>query len=485
MYSSFIESWQDKRILVVGDVMLDRFVYGTAERISPEAPTLILRHQKETTMLGGAGNVARNIVSLGGRAVLIGAIGDDTEGDLIAGHLATCDQIDGRWVRTPGTPTTLKVRYVASGQQLMRFDREQILIPDESAVDALADLVAAEIDTVDAVVLSDYAKGVLSPTLAPRVIRMARERGIPVVVDPKTTDVQRFAGATVMTPNAGEAGAIAGFGIGSDQMAADAARIIAEKAAIDAVVLTRGAAGMTVWDTTHADRDAVVISSVAVEVFDVSGAGDTVVAALVLGLSAGAAVEDSARIANVAAGIAVGKRGTAVVKARELTRAFGGLSQNLKLATRGDAAAVVADWRAHGLRVGFTNGCFDLIHPGHVELLRKARQTCDRLVVGLNTDASVKRLKGETRPIQNELARSVVMAAFESVDLVTLFDEDTPAELIEALCPDLLIKGADYTVATVVGADFVQAHGGKVVLIPLEAGHSTTAIVGRANSDPS
>lgn len=476
---SLIHKWQDRRILVLGDVMLDRFVYGAAERVSPEAPTLVLRHQSEASMLGGAGNVARNIVALGGRAVLVGGLGQDAEGDLVAGSIAPDSGIEGRWLRTATVPTTVKTRYVASRQQLMRFDREKILAADPAFVDGLSGKVAAELDAIDAIVLSDYAKGVLSPELIRRVVEMARPRNIPVVVDPKTRDVQRYAGATVMTPNANEAAAICGFDCDTDEAAAAAAQAIAAQADVSAVVLTRGAKGMTVWDSAYPESGALALPTTAIEVFDVSGAGDTVVAALVLALTAGADVATGARVANVAAGIAVGKRGTAEVRARELGPALGGHEFNPKIASRDAAAAIAADWKAHGLVVGFTNGCFDLIHPGHVQLLRRAKEACGRLVVALNTDASVQRLKGPERPVQNEGARSVVMAALNSVDLVTLFDEDTPLELIQQLAPNILVKGADYTVDTVVGADFVQAHGGRVVLVPLQEGHSTTRIVAK------
>ena len=250
-------------------------------------------------------------------------------------------------------------------------------------------------------------------------------------------------------------------------------------------MLTRGAQGMTVWDPADDEGGAPAhMPTVASEVFDVSGAGDTVVAALSLALAGGASVTTAARIANAAAGIAVGKRGTAVVQARELAEALGGAGRAAAIprsSTPRPRPPIVADWKAHGLKVGFTNGCFDLLHPGHVELLKRSRAACDRLVVALNTDASVRRLKGETRPVQNETARSIVMAAIDSVDLVTLFAEDTPLQLIELLKPDYLIKGADYTTATVVGADIVMAHGGKVLLVPLEAGHSTTSMIARAN----
>ncbi|QRG05890.1 D-glycero-beta-D-manno-heptose 1-phosphate adenylyltransferase [Xanthobacter dioxanivorans] len=461
--------------------MLDRFVYGEAERVSPEAPALVLRYQSEATTLGGAGNVARNIAALGGHAILAGVIGRDAEGDLIADRLVGADGIEGRWVRPAGVPTTVKTRYVSAGQQLMRFDREAVLVPDEEVIADLVRAIEREIETIDAIVLSDYAKGVLAQPVIRRVIDLAKSRDIPVVVDPKTRDVHRYAGATVLTPNTLEASALSGTDCSSDDSAAAAARAISISADVAAVVLTRGAKGMMIWDTRHAADGVIAISTAAREVFDVSGAGDTVVSALVLGLAAGATVAASARVANAAAGIAVGKRGTAVVHAHELVRVLGrGADGNTKIVAGSQAAEIAASWKADGLVVGFTNGCFDLIHPGHIELLRKARATCDRLVVALNTDASVRRLKGETRPIQNETARAIVMAAIDSVDLVTLFDEDTPLSLIELLRPDRLIKGGDYSVATVVGADVVASYGGEVVIVPLEAGQSTTSIVARS-----
>ena len=480
--ASWIERWRQRRIFVLGDVMLDRFVYGRVERVSPEAPIPVLKFQSEKLMLGGAANVARNIVALGGEVVLVGVVGRDAEGDLVADRLCAEDGIDGRFVRVEGHPTTVKTRYVSGGQQIMRLDVERTLDLDQASVEAIVARFAEVAVTIDAVVLSDYAKGVLSADVIGAIVAAARARGVPVVVDPKSRDVARYAGATVLTPNASEAAVIAGVDCGHDAAAESAARSVRDLADVEAVVLTRGAQGMTIWAPSEAGS-ATHIPTVASEVFDVSGAGDTVVAALSLALAGGASVTTGARIANVAAGIAVGKRGAAVVQARELAKALGATAGgDPKIVDADEAAAVVADWRAHGLSVGFTNGCFDLLHPGHVELLKKSRAACDRLVVALNTDASVRRLKGETRPVQNERARSIVMAAIDSVDLVTLFDDDTPQRLIEKVKPDILIKGADYTVATVVGAEFVQSYGGKVVLVPLEIGHSTTSIIARATT---
>ena len=486
MNASWISKWKGLTVFVLGDVMLDKYVYGRIDRISPEAPIPVLNRQSETSMLGGAGNVARNVMALGGKAILAGAVGDDAEGALICGPLIDAEKITGRFVRLAGYPTTTKVRYVAGGQQVMRLDVERVRTPGPDEIDTIVDFLSDEIAGISAIVLSDYAKGVLVPDLVRRVIAVARAHAVPVVVDPKARDVERYAGATVLTPNAAEATMISGVDCADDDRAEVAVRILQERSGVQSVVLTRGARGMTVFDSAEAGGALVHVPTLAIEVFDVSGAGDTVVACLALALAGGASVQMAAKIGNAAAGIAVGKRGTAVVQARELAAALGGAKSagDPKIVSNEAAAEIVADWRAHGLRVGFTNGCFDLLHPGHVELLKGSRALCDRLVVALNTDASVRRLKGEMRPVQNEYARSVVMAAMDSVDIVTLFEDDTPLRLIEALKPDLLMKGGDYTVATVVGADFVLAYGGRVVLIPLESGHSTTATIARANAGP-
>jgi D-beta-D-heptose 7-phosphate kinase / D-beta-D-heptose 1-phosphate adenosyltransferase len=484
MNASWVTQWKGAKILVLGDVMLDRFIYGRVDRISPEAPIPVLHYQSERVTLGGAGNVARNINSLGGHACLIGAVGDDAEGNLVAGSLLEGDRIKGKFVRTCGYPTTTKVRYVSGGQQIMRLDVEQPVRLSQQDIKTIREWFVEMTYEVAAVVLSDYAKGVLAPDLVRDVIDIARARRIPVVADPKSSDVARYAGATVLTPNASEAAKISGVECLDDRRAELAAKIVRERARVETIVLTRGAQGMTIFNPADPDGEIAHVPTHANEVFDVSGAGDSVVAALALALAAGASARVAARIGNAAAGIAVSKRGTAVVHARELSAALGGArsGDDPKIVDRDAAAQIVRDWKAHGLKVGFTNGCFDLLHPGHVELLRRARSVCDRLVVALNTDASVRRLKGERRPLQNERARSVVMAAIDSVDLVTLFDDDTPIEVIESLMPDYLIKGADYTLATVVGAEFIESCGSKVVLVPLECGHSTTSIIARVTA---
>ena len=485
MQAPGIEAWRGKTVYVLGDIMLDKFVYGHVDRVSPEAPIPVLHYHHETRMLGGAANVARNIVALGGKAILSGVIGMDEAGQVIEDELADGGGIEPCLVRTPIIPTTVKTRFVSGGQQIMRLDVEQKLFMDPALENALFDAFLAVTTRVDAVILSDYAKGTLSANLVKRVITLARERSISVIVDPKTADVRRYAGASILTPNTAEATLVTGLACKSDETAEQAARIIADRAGVEAVIVTRGGEGMTVFAPSPDSNAPVHIATTASEVFDVSGAGDTVVATLALAVASGRSVLEAATFANAAAGVSVGKRGTSVVFPHELRRAISlhGLSEDRKIVDAEDAETIVADWRRSGLKIGFTNGCYDLIHPGHVQLLKQARAACDRLIVALNSDASIRRLKGENRPVQNEEARAAVMASMLAVDLVILFGEDTPLSLIERLKPDVLIKGADYTVETVVGANIVVGNGGKLVLVPLEKGHSTTSIIARATSE--
>lgn len=466
-----------KRILVLGDVMLDTFVYGHCTRISPEAPIPVIRIEREDVMLGGAGNVARNIAALGGEAVLIGIVGDDAAGITFLAKVAEEPGIFADLV-TDGRPTTQKIRYVAAGQQMLRADIEQSHMADHASLLAT---FARQLDAADAVVLSDYAKGVLSPTLLAQAISMARAAGKPIIADPKSADVSRYDGVTLLTPNAGEATAAAGIVCDGDdaEVALAAERLLERMPNSPALLITRGARGMTLAER---GTDAAHLPALAREVFDVSGAGDTVIATLALGLAAGLPVTEATELANVAAGMAVSKPGTAVVTADELAHELRhGRVQGTdrKIVTLDEALAIVAAWRRKGERIGFTNGCFDLIHPGHVSQLAQARGQCDHLIVGLNTDASISTLKGPSRPVQREDARAIVLASLQSVDLVILFGEDTPMHLIEAIRPDVLIKGKDYTVEQVVGSELVLGYGGEVFLADLAPGHSTTDIITR------
>ena len=473
------------RVLVLGDVMLDRYLSGRVERISPEAPVPVLRIDAESSMLGGAGNVLRNLTALGAKADLVALVGDDSAGDEVARLLVEAGGGDFL-MRLAGRPTSIKERYLASGQQLLRSDRDPLeTIPPDTA-EALAASAEALLPEASALVLSDYGKGLLSEAVIGQVLVKAKALGLPVVVDPKGQDFSRYAGASLITPNRRELEEAVGLPTASDAEVEAACQRLLEETAIGAVLATRGADGMTLAQAAAgADPAFHHLPTMAREVFDVSGAGDSVVATMAAALAAGLPALEAAGLANAAAGLVVAKVGTAVVRSSEVLQAFHAMELSAAEDKVADGDALlekVARWRRRGLRVGFTNGCFDLLHPGHVALLRQARDACDRLVVGLNSDASVERLKGTGRPIQGEAARAAVLASMASVDSVVVFGEDTPLQLIGALKPDVLIKGADYRIDQVVGADLVQDYGGQVLLIPIEEGHSTTATIGKMSN---
>ena len=464
------------RVVCVGDAMLDRFVIGAVERVSPEAPIPVLRVEREHAMLGGAGNVVRNLAALGAHARFVGVIGDDAAGAEVMTQLTEQPHAEPSLVISPGRRTTIKERFIAGMQQMLRADREA---SEPLSAEAEAALLS-HIGAVDgALALSDYGKGVLTDAVLKGAIAAAGDQAI--VVDPKGGDYRRYRGATVVTPNRKELAEATGMPVANDRDVMAAARRIIETCGIANVLVTLSEQGMMLVPGRDAKETAPThLPAEAREVFDVSGAGDTVVAALAAALSAGATLLDAARLANVAAGIAVGKVGTAVVYPDEILHALhaqelmGGEAKVLGLAAALDR---VQQWRRKGMKIGFTNGCFDLLHPGHVSLLAQSRAACDRLVVGLNSDESVGRLKGKGRPVQPEAARAVVLASLQSVDLVVVFGEDTPVELIKAIKPELLVKGADYTVDTVVGADIVKSYGGKVLLADILPGHSTSATI--------
>ncbi len=467
-------------VLCVGDVMLDRFVEGEVDRISPEAPVPVLRVTRRSAMLGGAGNVARNVSALGARAILVGLVGEDETADELR---ALCDAdplVTAELIADPGRPTTIKTRFLAGAQQLLRADEERAVEPSADMEEALLAAVRRGIEAgAQVVVLSDYGKGALSRAVIEGAIAAAGE--LPVVVDPKGRDCDRYRGATLITPNRAELADATGMPTVSDGEVAAAAAALIRGAGIGNVLATRGAAGMLLL-AGEPGAAPEVIPAEAREVFDVSGAGDTVVATVAAAIPLGLPLADCARLANAAAGLAVAKAGTASVTAEELSGALHHeevRAAEHKLLSRDALVERVAAWRRRGLTVGFTNGCFDLLHPGHIHLIRQARASCDRLVVALNTDASVRRLKGEGRPVQSEAARATVLGSLGDVDAVVLFDEDTPLALIEAVRPDVLVKGADYSRDQVIGAEVVERHGGRVVLAELLDGHSTTGTIAR------
>jgi D-beta-D-heptose 7-phosphate kinase/D-beta-D-heptose 1-phosphate adenosyltransferase len=478
-----LDGFHSARVLVLGDVMLDHFVYGTATRISPEAPIPVVSVERISDMPGGAANVARNIAHLGAHVILLGVVGQDSAAEDLRGRLAAMPTIRACLIGDASRPTTLKTRYVADGQQVMRADRESVAPLSADVAEELLDAYTTAVADADLVVLSDYAKGVLSGQVTRAAIDAARRRGKTVIVDPKSRDFARYQGATIITPNMLELQQACGASCETQEQVVQGARRFIERGICETMVVTRGKDGISV--VGREGQPAVHLPAAARQVFDVSGAGDTVVAVLSLGIIAGADVVDAAYLANIAAGIVVGKRGTATVATSEIVTALtpsDGNTDPLKIFSLDSAQRLVRGWREQGLKVAFTNGCFDLLHPGHISLLEQARRTADRLVVGLNDDMSISRLKGPTRPVQGEIARATVLAAVKSVDAVVIFAEDTPIQLIEALRPDVLVKGADYTVNTVVGADLVIQWGGKVVLADLLAGHSTSDTVKRVAS---
>ncbi|MFZ3033493.1 MAG: D-glycero-beta-D-manno-heptose-7-phosphate kinase [Parvibaculum sp.] len=477
-----VERLRDTRVLCVGDVMLDRYIYGDVERVSPEAPIPVLKVCDERAMLGGVGNVVRNLSALGAHVSFVSIIGEDDAGVEIADMLDALGDVEARLVRDRSRCSTVKTRYVGMNQQMLRADRESDQALNLACQEAVIRDIRSLLGGVQVLILSDYGKGVLTSEVCRAAIEEARDLNIPVIVDPKGRNYYQYGGASVITPNRRELAEATGVVLDDDASIVESARGLISQFGIGAVLVTRSQHGMSVVD---GDRSVTHLPAEAREVFDVSGAGDTVISTLAAAMAAGLSLVDAAALANVAAGLVVGKVGTAVVYRDELSaklrdRALASLEN--KVATQHAAQDIVVGWRHKGLRVGFTNGCFDLLHPGHVTLLGQARALCDRLVVGLNSDTSVSRLKGPTRPIQPEIARATVLASLTNVDLVVLFEEDTPAMLIEMLRPDALIKGGDYTVETIVGADFVKSYGGSVEIIDLVPGFSTTQTVEKMNS---
>ena len=470
-------------ILCIGDVMLDRFIIGAVRRISPESPVPVLHIGETKNVPGGAANVGRNILSLGGSCILVGVVGDDFVGRELTDQLLAGGGIIPEFVSVSDRPTAEKTRFVAQGQHLLRADREDIGPISTRAETEIIEKVARHIGECHALVLSDYAKGVLTERVTASCIKLAREHGVPVIVDPKSPKLSRYDGATVVTPNISETAAAVGVFATTDELAEVAGRAALASAAVGAILITRAEHGMTLVDR---EAGVVHLPASAREVFDVVGAGDTVVATLALALGTGWPLAQGARVANVAAGLVVGKHGTATVSQSELLEELGRLS----LEATGQSSIKDSDvdnlldrrkaWRKDRLTVGFTNGCFDILHIGHLRTLEFARRHCDRLVVGLNSDASVARLKGPSRPINGIEDRVRMLSALSCVDAVVVFEEDTPANIIEALEPDLLVKGADYQTTEIVGAASVLARGGKVITCPLVPDRSTTKIIEKA-----
>ena len=436
-------------------------------------------------ILGGAANVAANIGSLGGTAILVGRVGVDREAEILHGlAMEFGGRVQTAFVSDPNAPTTVKTRYLAGDRHLLRADRERLGLSVESER-AIVAKIREFGATADAFVVSDYAKGVVSDKVLAAIFDVAAAGRKPVIVDPKRRALQGYRGATVLTPNRKELTFATGIDCDTDD-GAEAAAAAAIGSTGASILLTRSEDGISLHRPAHETwRD----KARAKRIRDVSGAGDTVAATFALALASGLGLTEAAHFANVAAGIAVGKSGTSKVTPDELSAAIAAPDHDQephqsKRLSLGQVVSLRERWREEGVKVGFTNGCFDLIHPGHIQILRKAAMECDKLIVGVNSDASVRRLKGPTRPVQHEDARAEVLSALEPVALVLIFEQDTPLELIEALEPDVLIKGADYKEDQVVGGDFVKSYGGRVVLVDLVPNQSTSSLIMRSNQKP-
>ena len=466
-----------RRVLVVGDVMLDRYIWGDIDRISPEAPVPVLLHTHRTSVAGGAANVAANLTGLGAKAALAGYWGRDADQTELA-DLITAAHVDWSGMVICGLPTISKTRVVARRQQILRLDVEHT---SGHAADDAAELrkrVLSLAAHCDAMILSDYAKGALTADLCTALINAGRQRGIPVLVDPKARDFEKYSGATTICPNLTELSQATGVPVTDYDALLAAGQKLVSECRLDFLTVTLSERGIVILRADSQFHS----PARAREVFDVSGAGDTVIATLAAMLAAGLTPEAAIPLANIAAGIVVGKLGTAPIDRNEL---IAELTQSSpvgsaeKVLTRDRLVLRAKEWRATGQRLVFTNGCFDLLHVGHITLLEKCRAFGDKLILGINTDASVQRLKGPTRPIVNQDDRARVLAALASTDAITFFDEETPLDLIRAIQPDVIVKGGDYTEETVVGAKEVRSWGGRVEIVPTVEGFSTTAIVNK------
>ena len=490
LLSTMVKKFKKIRVLCIGDVMLDHFLYGKVERISPEAPVPVFNYRSEKSMLGGAGNVVANLNTLGCQADLICFIGADAAGEEVRRQLAGVSR-SSLPIEVSGYPTIEKTRVIAGNSHLLRIDNER-RFDDVAEADAVLDAeLDARVQEADIVLLSDYAKGMLSPGRCQRIIEACRKAAKPVIIDPKGSDYGKYAGATVVKPNLKEFNQATGMAASADapdffDSLRQGARLLFERHGIENLLVTLSEHGMAF--VSAQDPDSLFhIPTEAREVFDVSGAGDTSLAAFGAALAAGADIQDAMKLANIASGIAVGKLGTSCVSGDEILDALSrrrgssaglGWKQKSKIVSVREAADIAAQCREQGRKVGFTNGCFDLLHQGHLHSLMQARQNCDVLMVGLNTDASIKRLKGPERPIQDEKTRALLLASLEFVDFVIMFDDDTALPTVDAVRPDLILKEG-YTIDRWPEAQFVESYGGKAVTLTRLDGFSTTSTIAR------
>tara|TARA_R110002124_G_scaffold287216_2_gene471631 strand:- start:47118 stop:48650 length:1533 start_codon:yes stop_codon:yes gene_type:complete len=491
------------QILVIGDIMLDRYFYGSVSRISPEAPVPVLQVAREGRMLGGAGNVIRNLDGLGIKSKVIAITGHDQEGEIVANMLESLDHFtssDQNLIKT-SRATTVKSRFVAQGQQLLRADEEDKTPVSGALESQIIAAIKANLPGCQAVILSDYDKGVLTTNIIQQTLQLCRDAGIKTLVDPKGNDYSIYKGCYVVTPNRDELSrATNNAPTLEEEDVVNASNLLMQQSGIENIVATRSEDGMTIVQGAQNDQPTrpVHIPTQALEVYDVSGAGDTVIATIAAGLAVGANLVDAARIANIAGGIVVAKTGTAPVSASEIIEhieKYGESDKSIQInndhtSTKissvaqihdwGSAKKQIEKWQRVGLKIGLTNGCFDLLHPGHVQYLHEARMLCDRLIVALNHDQSVRLLKGPDRPIQSEESRASVIGALAAVDMVVLFgaeeegEDNTATALITHLQPDIYVKGGDYKLEDVPEVPAVKSYGGEALILALVDGYSTT-----------
>jgi len=470
-----LERFRTVRLLVAGDFMLDEYIWGRVGRISPEAPVVVVRVERETRGLGGAGNVVHNLAALGAGVEVLGLTGQDRPGELLRQELADLGVTTTGLFADPGRQTTRKTRVVGEQQQVVRIDRETATPGGPDYVDFAREFARTRLPGVQGLILSDYAKGALPPELAAELIRLARAQGLPVVVDPKGRNWRRYAGATLLTPNQKELEEVLGRSLTATSELVARGQELRRRLELAALLVTQGARGMTLLT----DEGAVHLPArTPREVFDVSGAGDTVVAVLALGMALGLPLVQAAALANTAAGVVVTKRGTAPILPGELARELSGhVHREEKIVSLRDLRFILAHLKSQGKRVVFTNGCFDLLHVGHVKFLEDARRLGDVLVVALDSDASVRQVKGEGRPVLDQEQRLRLLAALAAVDYVTLFDSADLPRILAELKPDILAKGSNYPEEEVAGREVVEAYGGKVRLVPLREGISISGIL--------
>jgi D-beta-D-heptose 7-phosphate kinase/D-beta-D-heptose 1-phosphate adenosyltransferase len=463
-------------VLVVGDVMRDLHWTGKVDRISPEAPVPVFVSTGQNHMLGGAANVAANLQALGCKVYLLSVIGDDESGRALRELLRKNGIDDSLLLEDPSRPTTEKTRLLASQQQLLRIDHESRAPLAVSLVSSAVEQAESLLKEVDGVLCSDYDKGFCTPELLDMLFTAARNAQRPIFVDPKVRDFSRYRGATILTPNLLEVERAVGSLVDTPEALARAADSLLQQTQARALLVTQGKDGMTLF---HPPEASVHIPARARDVFDITGAGDTAIAAFSMAVLSGLSLVEAAQLSNAAAGIVIGKVGAATVSPEELQTVLEeeDSSWRHKVLQRHELVRTLQWRRQKGERIGFTNGCFDLLHVGHIRYLQQARASADCLVVAINDDRSVRLLKGEKRPLIPQHERARILAALTYVDYVTLFSEPTPLALIELLQPDVLIKGGDYTLDTVVGRDVVNAYGGEVHLVPDIDGMSTTAII--------